>query len=811
MTIEKSSGPLNAVVSTGRRHDAPFAREHNSHSRDGVSLAEIASVLRRHFRAVAGGGILGLAAAAAVIVMQPREYRATAVVRLTDPRRSIVQGLEDPTERAESQRISPLQSEIQLLRSRAVVGAVVDSEGLRLQQKSPRSPQLQLSSARTTAGADEDTLHLSFDSTGVTAHNRTSTIASANYGDTVRMSGASFVVPARPTMSRATLLIAPREKTSDWLLNNLKVAPRLETDVVDVSFTHGDAAAARRIVNKLVDVFREASVRAAQAQSRRRREFLQDQLQEIGLQLGKSERGLVDFRSRQHAYSSRTQLEAQQNALMSLDMRREELDADRRMYQSLLGRMEKVPGDTSADMRTVISAQDLSSNPVIAQLYERLAQYENTRDSLTTGEWRSAATSPDVVRLNSLVKSSQERLVGAVRGHVSALDARLSALDDLRTRSATSISTMPSTESAETQLLRQVETNRTMQDHLREEYQKARMAEEVEAGRVEVVDFAALPYKPIPNLLGLKLAFGLFAGLVTGGSVVLVRDRLSGSIRRRHELEDHVGVPALAIIPNISARLPSRRRFALAVFGDRPNADGERAVISGSQAAALSLAGSEAYRLLHANICWLQGTQQLKTIVVASALPGEGKTTVAANLAITFALEGRRTLLVDADLRRPRVHRTFHVARAPGVAQCLAGYVDASSAIRTTFVDGLYVLPAGHAEGSPTPVLRANPMRALVNECAENFDVVIVDTPPIFVAADAAIVGPIADGVLFVVRAGSTESDAAHQAFKQISGVGARVIGAVLNDPNGEAGQYGDHYGSYGYTAGYAGSVGAVR
>ena len=794
------SGQRNAVEISKNGHTAPVALETPAISRDGLSIAEMLNVLRRNKRWVIGGALLGIAAAAAVLVLQPREYQATAVVRLTDPRKSIVQGLEDPTDRVESQRISPLQSEIQLLRSRPVVVAVVDSVGLRVRQLAPRKPRLDIAAARTAPDARVDTLELSFDSTSLSVQNHSGTKVDAAYGDTVGIGGVSFVIAARPSLRRATLVVAPRDEMRDWLLLNLKVQPRIETDVVDVSFTHRNAGVATRVVNQLVTGFRDASVRAAQSQSRRRREFLQEQLQEIGTQLASSERALADFRSRQHAYSSRVQIEAQQSALMSLDIRREELDADRRMYQSLLTRMEHVPSD-SGDMRSVLSAQDLSANPAIAQIYERLAQYENTRDSLTTGEWRSAATNPDIVRLNALIKSGQERLIGAVRGHVSSLDARVTALSDLRDRSAESISAMPMTETAETQLMRQVETNRAMDTHLREEFQKARMAEEVEAGRVEVVDLASTPYKPVPNLAGLKLALGLFAGLLGSSGTVLVRERLGGSIRRRRELEDHVGVTALAIIPNIGAEVPSRRRFALS--GRR---NGHRAT-----PAALSAAGSEAYRLLHANLSWLQGTRQLKTIVVVSALPSEGKTTVAANLALTFALEGRRTLLLDADLRRPRVHRTFRVSRAPGVAQCLAGIAAVADAIRTTFIDGLYVLPAGHADSTPGLILRAGPMRKLIADCAERFDVIIIDTPPIFVAADAAIIGPLADGVLFVVRAGSTESEAAHQAYRQISSVGAHVIGAVLNDPNGESGQYGEQYASYVYADSYAAQIDESR
>ena len=772
-------------------------------SRDGISIADMLGVLRRSKRWVIGGAVIGLGVAAAVVFLQPPEYQATAVVRLTDPRKSIVQGLEETPDRDQSQKISALQSEIQLLRSRPVVVAAVDSEGLRVRQLSPRKPRLGLTAVRTAPDAPNDTLELTFSATSLSIESHSGGAkVDAAYGDTVRVRGVSFVLPARPILGRATLVVAPRDQIRDWLLLNLKVQPRIETDVVDVSFTHGNAAVATSVVNQLVTGFRDASIRAAQSSSRRRREFLQEQLQEIGTQLSNSERALADFRSRQHAYSSRVQIEAQQTALMSLDMRREELDADKRMYQALLTRMEAVPAD-SGDMRSILSAQELSSNPAISQIYERLAQYENARDSLTTGEWRSAATNPDVVRLNTLIKSVHERLIGAVRGHIETLNARLTALNELRSRSADSISTMPMTETAETQLMRQVETNRAMDTHFREEFQKARMAEEVEAGRVEVVDLASVPYKPVPNLAGLKLALGLFAGVLGGGGTVLARERLGGSIRRRRELEDHVGVTALAIIPNMGAEVQTRRRFPLSTLGRR---NGQKATPAG-----LSVAGSEAYRLLHANLSWLQGTQQLKTIVVVSALPSEGKTTVAANLALTFALEGRRTLLIDADLRRPRVHRTFRVARAPGVAQCLAGIADTADAIRTTFIDGLYVLPAGHADSTPGLVLRAGPMRKLIADCADRFEVIIIDTPPIFVAADAAVIGPLADGVLFVVRAGSTESEAAHQAYRQISSVGAHVIGAVLNDPNGESGQYGEQYASYLYADSYAARIDESR
>ena len=224
-----------------------------------------------------------------------------------------------------------------------------------------------------------------------------------------------------------------------------------------------------------------------------------------------------------------------------------------------------------------------------------------------------------------------------------------------------SIAELPETELAKTRLVRQVETSRAMDDHLREEYQKARMAEEVEVGRVEILDLAARPYRPVQNGV-LKLSLGLRRSPRRG--IALLRERGSVSIRRRADLEE-VGVRVLAIIPEHSPAVvdDAACRFAAPLTAGR--APGER---SGKHAAAVagrplpSRAGNEAYRLLHASLQWVQGTEALKTIAIASALPREGEEEPSrCNLAITFALEGRRTLLIDGRSSAPSL-----ASRVPG-------------------------------------------------------------------------------------------------------------------------------------------------
>jgi len=206
-----------------------------------------------------------------------------------------------------------------------------------------------------------------------------------------------------------------------------------------------------------------------------------------------------------------------------------------------------------------------------------------------------------------------------------------------------------------------------------------------------------------------------------------------------------------------------------------------------------SHAASEAFRLLRSTLHWTQGAEGTRSLVVSSALPQEGKTVTSANLAAVFALEGRRTLLIDCDLRRSRLHRAFRVPRDPGLVQVLRGYVSVADAIRNTWVDNLSFLPAGRESRNPSDLLASAAMRALLTDMREHFDVIVIDTPPVLAAADAAVLGASTDGVLLVVRAGETDRHAVAQALQHLDSVGARVVGAVLNDMRGDARLYGEY------------------
>jgi capsular exopolysaccharide synthesis family protein len=262
-----------------------------------------------------------------------------------------------------------------------------------------------------------------------------------------------------------------------------------------------------------------------------------------------------------------------------------------------------------------------------------------------------------------------------------------------------------------------------------------------------------------------------------------VLEVMNTSIRRAQEVTEALNIPSLGVIPRATSGevTDGRSRFGN-LFGARARASLPSTVDAPTE---LPSIGGEAYRILRTNLLFSSDTQGLRTLVVTSALPQEGKTVIAANLAISFAREGIRVLLIDADLRRPAMHRLFGVARSPGLAQALANSATVESSIRATSVSGLSILACGSLPTNPTELIRGTRMRELLETIGASYDLVIIDTPPVLPVADAAIIAAVSDGVLMVVRAGKTSRTLTQEACARLAAVGANLVGTVLNDPSG--------------------------
>ena len=791
---------------------------------EGITPAHLLRLIRENFALFVVVAGLTLAVTALLVMGSPPQYGARSVIRIASERQTLTSGVENAPQPLE-RPADPLLSAVQVLSSRTLVGAVVDSLGLRLQPAAPyiagapligrRLPSGALQQVTVAAGAPVDTLVLRFSDYGVLARSRGGE-AEAAFGERLRLGPVGLIVSRPPPVGYTVAVIQSRDVAIDNALAKLKIVPRPGTDVIDVKYVDSDPARAQQFANHLARLFQAASGHSAQEQSGRRRQFLGDQLRVTDSMLAVAEGELSAFRGTQQMGSSRENLLAEQATAASRGARRGELMADRRVLGALLQRIRQAgPGAPNAAFQALAFSPEVASDSTLGQLQRRLIDYRVRLDSLTTGPWRSRATHPDVVQLTTLLETTQGQLTGAVRARIAALDARIAVLSDQQASGARSIQGLPAQQAVEGTLDRRVEVLRSTTDALRQAYQKARISEALGAADIEILDLAPLPYREagMPRLA--ELSIGLLLGLLFGCAASVLADVTNTAVRRPKELHDLIGTTELGVIPRILQLSPNGATpRLLAGFGhngkgNNGNGTSYSSEILFSPPGALS-GESEAFRMLRISLAFLSGDGPC-TLVVTSAAPQEGKTLIAANLGVAFARGGARVLVVDCDIHRPRLHRLFHASRAPGLMDLLrAGSADSPlpaavnhrlAAIRETGIDRLSLLPCG-ADARHTPeLLEPATLRGLLKQLRLDFDVILLDTPPVLVSADAATLAASVDGVIMVVRAGQTDRRAAELARERVAAAGGRVLGAVLNDPDGVLARLGEPSYAYDYPA----------
>ena len=205
---------------------------------------------------------------------------------------------------------------------------------------------------------------------------------------------------------------------------------------------------------------------------------------------------------------------------------------------------------------------------------------------------------------------------------------------------------------------------------------------------------------------------------------------------------------------------------------------------------------SEQYRTIRTNIQFSSVDEELRSILFTSSGPGEGKSMTTANIAVTYAQQGKSVLLVDADLRKPTVHYTFRLDNLKGLSNVLVGDVLLEEAIHTTSIDHLDVISSGPVPPNPSELLGSRKMRAILERAKQQYDLVIFDTPPVLAVPDAQIMADFVDGAMLVVRSKVTELDAATRAVEALKPAKARLLGTVLNDREKKGSNYYYYYGT---------------
>jgi capsular exopolysaccharide synthesis family protein len=405
------------------------------------------------------------------------------------------------------------------------------------------------------------------------------------------------------------------------------------------------------------------------------------------------------------------------------------------------------------------------------------------------------------------------RQIGQERVALNGLRARVGSMNQRLSQNQASLSQIPEQTTDVARLQRAYQHAQQTYEYVQQRLQETRIMEESEPGYARVLSRAGTGF-PIGTSPWRTLGMGLLFGLLIGVAMAVVRDRLDTRLYKPDQLRAH-GVGVLGVIPDLRPFL--KERFGKA---DRAEHEGHEVATSLITLHEPLSAPSEAYRHLRTSIQFSRLDALVQTILVTSSAASDGKSTTAANLAIAMAQAHRRTLLIDADLRRPSQHTLFGLPPDKGLATVLKGEGDFRggepdgdvldgwiSGFRSSHHPNLYVLPAGaltggDPSGNPSELLGSKRMREALDLLRQHFDVIIIDTPPVLAATDAVLLSTQADATVVVVRAGSTKEGDLEHGLEMLRDVGARVPGVLLNgfditQAYGYRYSYG-HYSKYG-------------
>jgi capsular exopolysaccharide synthesis family protein len=354
----------------------------------------------------------------------------------------------------------------------------------------------------------------------------------------------------------------------------------------------------------------------------------------------------------------------------------------------------------------------------------------------------------------------------------------------------------------------EVQTRRDLLDEVLKAHSETEVTARLQGTResnVRIVDRALPPGGPASPNLKQDLSSGTLLGLLVGAGLVLLLEYLDRTVKSAEQIERLLGLPTLAVIPDISVAGLSYRRYGAYGYGTEPatakaGIGGSRRLLERKKPDMPSrielvphdgprLAVSEAYRSLRTAML-LSSARELKVVAVTSAVAGEGKSATATNLAVVMAQLGRRVLLMDADLRKPRLHEVLQLSNRAGLVSYLTGSADLDSIVGRTSVPQLFAIPSGPIPPNPSELLASERMRELVRTVRGRFDFVVIDTPPLLPVADAILVSDLVDGVTLCLRSGKVTREEARSCQEKLTRAGIKILGVVLNRHTTRPGGY---------------------
>ncbi len=591
--------------------------------------------------------------------------------------------------------------------------------------------------------------------------------------------------------------------------DGLSVQQVRDTRAVTLSFTHTDPQLASQVSNEIIKIFRSRNFNTKISTLTQTEDWLKTSIRKVTAELEQAQEELSRYTRDQNIVSTggenvtlkTSELAQKQDLLTKAEL--EKLKAEALYEEVRKGNVARLPAEF----------EDKTRDKLIA-LQKTLSDLQTRQAQLDT------KFGPDNSQIQE-VRNQITTIEGQIKDATKALEEKFKSDYERAAREVSQIKA--SRDIAKTEAVREnqadiklntlkinVESKQKTLSVLRDQAQQAELKLKEQASNIRIFEPAQVPTLPAGprRLLSVLLAFFLSTAAAVGLAFFL--EYLDNTIKTVEDVERYAQLPALGVIPAIATSTSLRKL---------PTKAEQEAMVANSNGISLpgaSLATqlmtldnqstvAEAYRALRTSVLLSSAGHPPKTILVTSGRPGEGKTTTAINTAISLAQLGASVLIIDCDLRRPKVHKVFGISHVHGLSTYLSRDAELNALIHTLPIPNLFLLPCGPTPPNPAELVSSEKMREMLITLSQQYDHIILDSPPLINVTDPVILSTMVDGVIMVVHAGKSTRDVVRRASQELTGVGAKVFGVVLNNVNLQREGYDEYYYQRYYT-GYYGS-----
>ncbi len=566
-------------------------------------------------------------------------------------------------------------------------------------------------------------------------------------------------------------------------LDKLKIEPIRNSRLVKVHFDSHDPDLAKQIPNTLAELYIQQNLEARFKATEQAKEWLTRQLDDLKGKVEKADEALRAFGSRHGIIS----LEEKENIviqrLSELNQALAKAEAER-MAKEALYRQSQNPNPDSLPL--------ILENKLVQELkqtYIQLeAQYVKLSESFFKPDW------PEMKRLKDQMDTVQNRLNGEIKKIVAGMknEYESSLRKEILLRNAFEEQKARAMEMQQRAiqyniLKREADTNKELYKGLLQRMKEAGVSAGITASNIQVVDQAEMPTKPFRPNKKLNLLLAAVVGLFLGVGLAFFLEHLDDTIKTPEDLQDVVRLPSFGIVPDGAyerrRRVESNHSFPV----ELATSEFPKSMLS------------EAYRSIRTSILLSSSGNPPKTIAVSSPNPGEGKTTTVMNTAIVLAQTGARVIIIDADMRKPRIHKVFGKENGVGLSSFLSGNADLEAVVQKSKIPDLYYIPSGPTPPNPSELLGSVLFKKMIEGLGSRFHYLIIDSPPLLAFSDSVIISTNVDGVVMVVIGGKTPRETLKRSKEVLLQVDARILGVVINRARVRGAEYGSYYHRYYY------------